>query len=77
VGYCNRERYHEALGNVTPDQVWYGRREAILRRRKQFQIRALVARREHYRRTVRDTDTTGTGIPEVLPGSSAYSSHRR
>ena len=50
VEYYNRERYHEALKNVTPDDVWFGRREAILRSRKQLQIRAMVARREHYRR---------------------------
>ena len=53
VDYCNREPYHEALRNVTPDDVWFGRRETILRNRKQLQIRALVARREHYRRTMR------------------------
>ena len=52
VAYYNSQRYHEALRNVIPDDVWFGRREQILARRKRFQIRTLVTRREHYRRMV-------------------------
>jgi len=60
-----QERYHEALRNVTPDDVYLRRREAILNRRKQLAIRATVARREHYRRRRGKCKDTGTGTPEV------------
>jgi putative transposase len=65
VDYYNRERYHEALRSVTPDDVWHGRREVILGWRRALRIRTLVARREHYRRRRGQCRDTGTGTPEV------------
>jgi len=50
---------------VTPDDVWFGRREQILARRKALQIRTLVARREHYRRMVKSQGTEESGAPGV------------
>ena len=45
------ERYHMALGNVTPADVLNGRREQILQRRKEVQLRT-IDRRRRYNRTV-------------------------
>jgi transposase InsO family protein len=47
VDYYNFRRYHKALGNVTPADVLYGRREEILRRRKEVQIQTINRRRDY------------------------------
>ena len=45
VNYYNYHRYHEALDNVTPAAVYYGRREEILARREEVKQQTLAARR--------------------------------
>jgi transposase InsO family protein len=49
VDYYNYRRYHKALGNVTPADVLYGRREQILQRRKEVQIQTINRRRDYNR----------------------------
>jgi transposase InsO family protein len=53
VEYYNYRRYHKALGNVTPADVLYGRREQILQRRKEVQI-LTINRRKDYNQGLRE-----------------------
>lgn len=47
VNYYNYRRYHEGVGNVTPADAYYGRRQAILERRKEVRQRTLQRRRDY------------------------------
>jgi putative transposase len=53
VEYYNYRRYHKALGNVTPADVLYGRREEILKRREEVQI-LTINRRRNYSRELKE-----------------------
>ena len=61
VSYYNYRRYHKALGNVTPSDVLKGRRQEILRRRKEVQVQT-IERRRRYNRTLREL-TRPTSAP--------------
>jgi transposase InsO family protein len=45
VTYYNCEPYHEALGDVTPDDVYFGRKEGILEKRRSLKNETLAKRR--------------------------------
>ena len=47
VKYYNNHRYHEALNNVTPADVYYGRHREILTRREQIKRKTMQLRRRH------------------------------
>ncbi|MFC2038364.1 integrase core domain-containing protein [Chloroflexota bacterium] len=47
VDYYNYHRYHKALGNMTPADALYSRRERILQRRKEVQIQTINRRRDY------------------------------
>ena len=57
VEFYNHRRCHEALGNVAPADVYYGRREDILARRKEAKRKTLQARHE-YNRKLRKLDSS-------------------
>ena len=47
VEYYNHQRYHEALDNVTPADVYFSRKDGILARRKEARQKTLQAREEY------------------------------
>ncbi len=49
VDYYNNRRYHEALNNLTPSDVYFGRGQAILDKRERIRRRTMGQRRSHYR----------------------------
>ncbi len=42
IEFYNHRRYHEGIGNVTPSDVYYGRREEILKRREEQKRQTLT-----------------------------------
>jgi transposase InsO family protein len=45
--WYNYQHYHEALGNLRPADVYFGRGEEILSRRREVKRRTLALRRQH------------------------------
>jgi putative transposase len=59
--FYNHRRYHEGLGNVTPADVYYGQREAILARRREVKRRTIEDRRRFNQRRPSSEDGPSLG----------------
>jgi hypothetical protein len=50
VEYYNTERYHETLNDLTPEDVFTGRGQTVLKRRRKIKQKTIEQRRRlHYR----------------------------
>jgi hypothetical protein len=50
VDYYNTNRYHESLNNLTPEDVYYGRGDLILRERERIKTQSLTQRKNEYQK---------------------------
>ena len=48
VNYYNTQRYHESLNNLTPEDVYTGRGQTVLNRRRRIKQKTLAERRRLY-----------------------------
>jgi transposase InsO family protein len=47
INWYNSKRYHEGIGNVTPDDVYYGRRKTIHQARTELKQKSMLERKKY------------------------------
>jgi putative transposase len=52
VTYYNTRRYHESLNNLTPEDVWLGRGQAILERRRKIKEKTMKLRKQLHQQKI-------------------------
>lgn len=52
VSYYNTRRYHESLDNLTPEDVWVGRGNAILEHRQKIKEKTMKLRKQLHQQTL-------------------------
>ena len=55
IDFYNKVRYHEALENVTPDDVYFGRKETVLTKRQGLKEKTLNRRKELNNRRMKES----------------------
>ena len=45
IDYYNNERYHESINNLTPADVYFGRGQSILEKRRKLKNKTIQQRR--------------------------------
>lgn len=75
IEYYNHRRYHEGIGNVAPADVYYGRRQEILRRREE-QKELTIQARLRYNLGCAEQQPEGDSELEAVACRSGKQSHR-
>lgn len=52
VVYYNYERYHDSLDNLTPAQVYFGKKKEVLTKREKFKRKALMQHRRVHQQKI-------------------------
>ena len=68
ISFYNSWRYHEALSNVTPDDVYFGRKNSILTKRNELK-KLTLSKRRNFNRSSSNTK------PQLRLNSRSLNSH--